>query len=157
MLPVWSNRDNSWTCCVQGNGGKEHSDASYNCDPRIRAKLHVAPTQQEFSTTPKWLIGSIGLQPWISPTNHNPKVCPSLLYLLLWEMERCSDLSRFLRLLWLFLSVSTQIYPHVSHLCLIRPLLILMYLNPLPPPSCSRMTSVRVSSVVLLSYLGSLS
>lgn len=74
--------------------------------------------EQKFTRTPKWLIGSIRLQLWTSPTNHNPKVCPSLLYLLLWEMGRCSALSRFILLQWLFLSVSALINPHVSYLCL---------------------------------------
>lgn len=59
-------------------------------------------------------------------------------------------------MLRLFLSVSILIYPHVSNLCVIRLLLILAYLNPLPPPSCPRMTSVRESAVVLLSCLLSL-
>lgn len=150
-----------WCCLCEAIGTTAGPAASRRTKGKgtLRSRdgeFTLAPTQQEFSTTPKWLIGSIGLQFWICPTNPNPKVCPSLFYLLLWELERCSDLSRFLRLLRLFLSASILIYPHVSNLCVIRPLFILAYLNPLPPPSCPRMTSVRESAVVLLSYLVSL-
>lgn len=50
----------------------------------------------------------------------------------------------------------TAVVVPVSHLCVIRPLLILAYLNLLPPPSSPGMTSVTESGVVLLSYLLSL-
>lgn len=97
---------------------------------RDQGEAQRGSKEQKFTRTPKWLIGSIRLQFWTSPTNHNPKVCPSLLYLLLWEMERCSDLSRFILLQWLFLSVSALINPHVSYLCLTRRPPILVYLKP---------------------------